>query len=159
MLPAIVFDYLLTCGAEFVGTVKRLAYCWPFTYNQQLKDDDKRTLVDPKGHSTLFLKWCKVGNSKPIFAAAFRNGSQRVATALSSLHKSHEWEGVILKPSEKVDYERDPKCLESRFFKRVDLGELLDPETSENEDEDEGDMAMSHLLNDVIVPYTLRQGE
>ena len=70
MIPVLVFTYLLMLGAEVVGTVKRMAQCWPFTFNQKLKESDKRTLIDTKGAPTLFLKWCKVGG-KYIFASAF----------------------------------------------------------------------------------------
>ena len=153
MLPNIVFEYLLACGAEVLGTVKRMANCWPFTYNQNVKESDKRTVIDPKGGTTLYMKWCKVGRSKPLFASAFRNGSQSVATAISSLHKSHEWEGIVYKPSERVEYEKDPSSLVPQFFQRVDLEEC-DPIPSEGER-----LAMLSLLDLNVVPYTLRQGE
>ena len=58
---------------------------WPFTFEQKLRNTDKRTLIDPKGASTLCLKWCKPG-TKYVFASAFRNGSGRVATAISTMH-------------------------------------------------------------------------
>ena len=74
MLPNLVFEYLLSCGAEVLGTVKRMAQCWPFTNKQNLKENDKRTVIDTKGAPTLFLKWCKAG-VKYIFASAFRNGT------------------------------------------------------------------------------------
>ena len=70
MLPNLVFEYLLSSGAEVVGTCKRMAQCWPFTYNQKVKPNDKRTHIDPKGSPALYLKWCKAG-SKYLFASAF----------------------------------------------------------------------------------------
>ena len=73
MIPAFVFTYLFMLGADVVGTVKRLAQCWSFTFNQKLKERNKRTFVYTKGAPTLFLKWYKVG-AKYIFASAFRNG-------------------------------------------------------------------------------------
>ena len=60
LLPSLVFKYLLQFGADVLGTVKRAAG-WPFTYNQNLKESDKRTLLSKKGASTLFLKWCQAG--------------------------------------------------------------------------------------------------
>ena len=99
MIPNLVFEYLIASGADIVGTVKRMAQCWPFTYDQKLKENDGRTLVDTKGAPTLYLKWCKAG-LKYVFASAFRNGSGKVATAISTMHTQHHWEGVALKPSE-----------------------------------------------------------
>mmetsp|Transcript_9542 Transcript_9542/g.12064 ORF Transcript_9542/g.12064 Transcript_9542/m.12064 type:complete len:91 (+) Transcript_9542:210-482(+) len=90
MLPSLVFDYILACGGEVVGTTKRIANCWPFTYQQVIdEENDKRTKIDVKGAPALFVKYCMAG-IKVLFAAAFRNGTERVATAISSFHKSHE---------------------------------------------------------------------
>ena len=54
-IPVLVFEYILACGADVVGTCKRMAVCWPFTYNQTLKENDKRTMIDMNGAPTLFL--------------------------------------------------------------------------------------------------------
>ena len=59
LVPSLVFDFLLTNGANVVGTVKRMAGCWPFTFDQKTTESDTRTKIDPKGAPTLFLKWCK----------------------------------------------------------------------------------------------------
>ena len=82
-MPSLVFKYLLQFGADVLGTVKRAAG-WPFTYDQNLKESDKRTLLSKKGASTLFLKWCQAG-AKAVFASAFRNGSDSIATAISTV--------------------------------------------------------------------------
>ena len=118
MIPNLVFEFLIASGAEVVGTVKRMAQCWPFTYDQVLKESDGRTLVDGKGAATLYLKWCKAG-FKYVFASAFRNGSGKVATAISTMHTQHHWEGVALKPSELVKYKDDNSSLTSKFFSRL----------------------------------------
>jgi hypothetical protein len=88
LIPSLVFDYLLSQGADVVGTVKRMAQCWPFTYAQVLKSSDKRHLINVKGAATLYLKYIKT-KTKYLFASAFRNGSERVATAISTLHSTH----------------------------------------------------------------------
>ena len=155
MLPNLVFEYLLSSGAEVVGTCKRMAQCWPFTYNQKVKPNDKRTHIDPKGSPTLYLKWCKAG-SKYLFASAFRNGLKSVATALSSLNNQHQWEGVVLKHSELANYKEDPKSLRSSFFQRVNLSGFA----GINSDESIAEKLLFEMLLDVIIEaYTLRQGK
>ncbi len=160
LVPSLVFDFLLTNGANIVGTVKRMAGCWPFTFDQKVTEDDTRTKIDPKGAPALFLKWCKgVGTSvrqsrgtRRLFASAFRNGSQKVATAISSLHAHHQWEGVALDPRELAAYKRDKKSLQSKFFGRVDDVFL-------GIEEDEERNKMKEILEERIVPMTLRQGK
>ena len=61
LVPDIVFNFFLTCGAEVLGTAKRLAKCWPFTYSQKVGESGKRTLLSEKGASSLFLKRCSDG--------------------------------------------------------------------------------------------------
>ena len=59
---------------------------------------------------------------RSVFAAAFRNGSQSVATAISTLHYGHEWEGVVLDNQELRAYKRNQSSLKKMFFRSVDLG-------------------------------------
>ena len=151
MLPSLVFKYLLQVGADVLGTVKRGAG-WPFTFDQKLKPNDRRTLVNKKGASTLFLKWCPAG-VKSVFASAFRNGSDRVATAISTIHNQHHWEAIVLHPAELRDYSEDFNSLRKKFFQFVHLPGLI-----EEEDEDASDV-MEDLQTRVIEPQTLRQGE
>ena len=154
MIPNLVFEYLISAGAEVVGTVKRMAQCWPFTYDQKLAGKhDKRTLIESKGAATLFLKWCKTG-AKYVFASAFRNGSGSVATAISTLHTQHQWEGIALDKNELAAYLKDRKCLKGKFFERV--SELDGVGSDESVEERE---KLDDLLENKIVPYTLRQGK
>ena len=167
MLPNLVFEYLLKNGAEVVGTIKRMAQCWPFTYQQKLKVGDKRTLVDVKGAPSLFIKWCTAGD-KAIFASAFRNGTDRVATAISTLHKGQVWEGIVMKNKEKEMYNANKQALISQFFRKVNgicfnsyLSEVPASET-DNEDEHKNDPVQTkvdELLEEKIEPITLRQGK
>ena len=162
MLPNVVFDYLLSRGANVIGTVKRMAQCWPFTFEQKLKENDKRTLIDVKGAPTLFLKVTRKG-TRNLFASAFRNGTGRVATGISSCHRRHEWEGVVLKPAELRAYNEDQTSLSPSFFQRVDN---LFPQESDDEEDESGDEEADYiidevdsLLNDTIVKETMRQGK
>jgi hypothetical protein len=153
MYPDMVFEFLLKQGAEVLGTCKRMAQCWPFTYNQKMKENDKRTWIDVKGAPTLFLKYCKAG-AKYVFASAFRNGTQSVATAISSMHKTHEWEGVAMNTSEYFSYQNDSSVLCNKFFSRVNMDGFYD----KSPDDDER-YVIQEFLNTKIVPYTLRQGK
>ena len=102
----------------------------------------------------MFLKWCKAG-PKYLFASAFRNGSGKVATAVSTMHTQHQWEGVVLNASELVSYKDDNSSLIRKFFARVsDLDEKY--ETSESDEEKE---VLNSILETKIEPYTMRQGE
>lgn len=150
LLPSLVFKFLIQAGAEVLGTVKRIAG-WPFTFDQKLKPSDKRTLVSKKGAATLFMKWCATG-TKAIFASAFRNGTDRVATAISTVHTQHHWEAIILKPAELREYKNDPTSLQKKFFEFVSLRDAI-----ENE-EDSVRLVMDEILEDRIDPITLRQG-
>ena len=86
MTPSLVFLYLLACGSQIVGTVKR-ALCWPYTYSQKItKSNDKRTLLDVKGAPTLFLK-CIKHTGRTVTASAFRNGSDSISTTISTIHR------------------------------------------------------------------------
>lgn len=172
MVPSIVIDYLLANGAEVCGTVKRMAQCWPFTYNQVLKENDSRTLVDVQGAPTLFLKYCTVGH-RHLFMSAFRNGSKSVACAVSSLHKNHHWEGVALVDSEVQEYKKDKRSLAKNFFEQVDLGadddddRLLDDSRMDDrrlshvnvEDWIEEEREVMGELKESIDMMTLRQGK
>lgn len=152
MIPQLVFEYLMASGANVLGTVKRITNCWPYTYNQKLSVNDKRTVIDCKGAPALFLKWCKFG-AKYIFASAFRNGSESVATAISTIHSCFQWEGVALKIAELLEYEKDDKSLIPLFFRRVaDLDGVAKEECQLETEE------MNNLM-EKIEPYTLRQGE
>lgn len=62
MVPTTVFNYLMAHGAIFVGTVKCMANCWPFTFaDQKVKENDtrRRMMVKTKGPATLFVKQIK----------------------------------------------------------------------------------------------------
>ena len=156
MLPSTVFEYLIGNGAEVVGTTKRMAKCWPFTFQQKLKDNDPRTLVDVRGAPTLYLKHCMVG-VKPVFASAFRNGTDQVATAVSSIHTRQEWEGIALKPSEKAMYDVDKEVLSTKFFRKVEG--ILPNVVRDSDDIAEEEEMIDELLSENIEPFTIRQGK
>ena len=130
---------------------------------QKVKESDQRTLIDHKGAATLFIKWCSVG-VKNIFATAFRNGTEGVATAVSTLHRGQEWEGIVMKPKELKLYNQNKQSLIPYFFEKVE-GIPYDPpsvQDSTDSDVNENDSVtakMKELLEETIEPFTLRQGK
>ena len=62
---------------------------------------------------------------KTIFASSFRNESGAVATALSTLHGNHQWEGIALFPSEILLYKEDSTCFASKFLVGIDIDDGL----------------------------------
>lgn len=151
--PNMVFGYVLKCGGNVVGTIMRLLACWPFTFKQTLKENDPRTLIEMNGAPSLFLKFSKK-ESKYCYSSAFRNGSGSVATAISTLHNHHQWEGVVLFERMRTEYEKDEKSLVNHFFVQV----VNNYDDNESADEIEK-KALCHLLASKIVPYTLLQGK
>ena len=153
MLPNIVFNFLIKNGSDFIGTTKRMAQCWPFTFDQKLKPTDQRRKIEPKGPPTLFVK--KVRRQiKNVFAIAFRNGSESVSTAISSIHRNHHWEGIVVNPVELQEYEVDPQnFMLSHSFSRV-KSDMLSNDETEGEKE-----LISHLIESVIDVQTIRDGK
>ena len=155
MVPSFSFDYMISNGGDFVGTVKRMAQCWPFTYKQTQKKNDKRTVVDVKGAPTLFLKYFKTP-VKCVFASAFRNGSESVATAILTLHCQHQWEGIALHPIELRKWNGDKTSLKASFLQRV-KGLITENGIIDSQSEEEKRL-MSELIEKIEVD-TLRQGK
>ena len=117
MTPSLVFLYLLACGAHIIGTVKR-ALCWPFTYDQNVKPNDKQTVVKSKGAPTLFLKNVK-STGRTVTASAFQNGSDSVSTTVSSLHQNFHWEGIAIDWKEAKDFDEYPSAMQDKIFPRL----------------------------------------
>ena len=106
--------------------------CWPFNFvndGRVINDKDKRTLLSVEGAPSLFIK--KVERFKTITSAAFRNGTSRIATAVSFLHRKHHWEGVALKPNLARLYNDNHDELSSKAFTKV-IGD------SEDDDKERG---------------------
>lgn len=154
MVPTLVFQYLIPCGGSFVGTTKRLLQGWPFTFNQEIKETDGRELVPMKGAATLYVKKIK-RHDKTIFSTAFRNGSGKVNTTISSIHRNHHWEGVAYYPSEARLYESKDRntrlAMVNRGLARVD--EI-------NPGANAADQGKINFIRDRVVKVlTIRQGK
>ena len=150
MVPKAVFDFLIANGGNVVGTVKRSLECWPFTFDQKMEESGNRSKIETRGPPTLFVK--TVSNSlKKVYATAFQNGTDRVSTAISYIHKNHHWEGIALNQAELKMYEVDKKSLRNLCFQRIE-SELLG-----NELESESEQ-IEFILNNEINPLTIRQG-
>ena len=72
------------------------------------------------------------------------------------MHTQHHWEGVVLDYSEFRKYNKDKESLLTDFFIRV---EGLDGNDDNNEESESKNEIMSELLQNKIIPYTLRQGK
>ena len=162
MLPKLVFNYLIKHGGDFIGTTKRTKECWPFTFNQKPSQNDKRKLIDLPGTACLFIKKVKEAR-KTIFSSAFRNGTGKVNTCVSSLHRNHHWEGTALYPHEADAYfDRDERSEWKRIrkekeFERVDNSKLNIPLLSTIDTDHQEEHVLQHIANSVR-PITLRQG-
>ena len=88
------------------------------------------------------------------FASSFRNGSGAVATALSTLHGNHQWEGIALKPSERLSYKNDSTCFASKFLVGIDIDDGVNKFTDDNIE-----VSLRNDIMDEIKPFTLRQGK
>ena len=111
----------------------------------------------------MFAKRVKEG-ARTLFSAAFRNGSGKVNTCVSSIHRDHHWEGTALIPSEAVAYydkdnrSRWNEILKANEFARVDNAKLNIRYLSEIEVAEEEDSIMETHLYRNVRPITLRQG-
>jgi hypothetical protein len=97
--PTLVY-WLLSCGAFIVRTLIR-AYCWPMTYRQEKKDEDKRTFLVTKGPPTLYLKRLQniSTRNQRLTIGAFRSGTDNISLAVSSKHHENQWDYLLLDPN------------------------------------------------------------
>ena len=116
MTIGLVFAYLITAGADLIGTVKR-ALSWPFTYDQKLGANDKHTKVESKGAPALFVKTVNE-SAKMVTASSFRNGSDSVSNTISTIHRGHHWEGIALNENHHQEYENDNTSMHRYTFNR-----------------------------------------
>jgi hypothetical protein len=156
-LPSVDFEFLVSNGANVVGTTKRLSQCWLFTFNQKIKQSDKRTHIDSKGAQLLYMKQATIGPGKKVWAAAFRNGSEAVSTAVSSLHSGFQWEDIRFNQNLVLKYIENSWTLKEMFFVSCaeDVGTDLLMHDLEHEDVP---LLETHLL-EKIHPVTLKQGQ
>ena len=91
-------------------------------------------------------------DNKKLYASAFCNGTNAVATGVSTLHQCFEWDAVLLYQKKFEEWRRDKVSFASKFFTLLELnGDLLcHDETASN--------LLKKCLQDEIKPCTLRQG-
>ena len=56
MVPHTIFPFLLYSGVNLIGTTKRLLQCFPFTFDQNVRTNDPRKIIDKNGGATLYVK-------------------------------------------------------------------------------------------------------
>ena len=81
-------NFFLQGGAGIHGTIA-WNLCNPFTFDQKLKDGDKRTNMPTTGGRMLFIKEAVV-HGIPLYAFAFRNVYKSVILTISSMFSGYE---------------------------------------------------------------------
>ena len=139
-------------GCNVVGTVKYSLECWPFTFDQKQRQSDARKKIDTKDPPTLFVK--SASNSlKKVHVIAFMNGTDRVSTAISSIHRNHHWEGIALSQRERIMYEEDNTSLRQFCIQRIESSAFhKDALIAETE-------LIDTILSEKVNPLTIRQGK
>lgn len=89
-----LLEYILDCGADVHGTVRRQNW-FKFTYDQDLKAGDDRIKVDKAGPSSLMTA-TTTASGRSITANAHRTGTGNVALTMSSLVHGNAWELVAI---------------------------------------------------------------
>jgi hypothetical protein len=154
-MKPLIISYLRAAGAMFTGTTMRIVENFPFTFNQKVSNNDKRKVVDHNGAPCLFVKRLKkkrgdVGSE--IYASAFRNGSGKVSTAISSIHRNHHWEGVARNLPDVIAYQNEILRAEMQK-KAISRIESLGFSSMSQEETD----AAENIITKVK-PITLEQG-
>ena len=100
-----------------VGTVKRTPDM-VLTYNQNLKKNDKRVLLDENGHKSAVRREYAPPSSTSMSALGYIDGNGKVALGSSTVHQSNHRELVLRKPSDrKINEEEEQNA--TRWFQAV----------------------------------------
>ena len=105
-----------------------------------------------KGPPTLFVK-AATNHVKKVYAIAFRNGTERVSTAISSIHRNHHWEGIALIQKEVLEYQENEACFFRKCITRIESPEIQSEELLEESD------LIDEIYDEKINPLTVRQGK
>jgi hypothetical protein len=110
-IAGLVFSFLLKCGANIIGTVKRSEW-FPFTYDKKDSNDpDKPLNIAKKGSKNAFYKKLKLrhlpdftnttATNGEVNAVAYRSGTgTTVSLAMSTIHRPHWWDFVTDNPKD-----------------------------------------------------------
>jgi hypothetical protein len=148
--PSLVY-FLLSCGAFVVGTLMR-NLCWPLTFSQERKENDKRTFLDPKGPPTLFLK--RLQNNKTrnqrLTIGAFCSGTENISLAMSSKYHENQWDCILIDPSDYDLYLTGE--LKMKSFVRLDI------EKHDEATEQHIEQMIAYLQAQKVKAITITQG-
>ena len=92
----------LRWGLDIEGSTLMRQQWAPMTYDQALKESDKRELIDQHGNKALFLKTTDV-NGRKLTAVAYRNGNGTVTLGLSTVNGNNHFD-CVLKLQRAKDY-------------------------------------------------------
>jgi hypothetical protein len=121
-------------------------------YNQEKKDNDLRTFLNPKGAPSLYLtrlEHAKTRNQR-LTIGAFRSGTDNISLAMSSKNHENEWDCILIDPRDYNLYCNNE--LKAKIFSRVDI--------EENDEETEANInqIMANLLEECVNAITITQG-
>jgi hypothetical protein len=85
------------------STWKRVAWN-PYTYDQQLRENDERTLIPVSGQKALYRKTYNQDNGANLTAHAYCDGNKHVTIGVSSEHREFHWDFVLRNPSDRKWY-------------------------------------------------------
>lgn len=112
---ALLFGFLLALGADILGTVMRCAW-FPFVYDTNLGEKDKRKDIPKKGHKASFLKAISKSGKK-LIAQAFRTGTNKVVLTMTTLVSRRSYNFDLQKPSDAQWYGDASLSSEDRWKK------------------------------------------
>jgi hypothetical protein len=136
---SLLFSFLLYCGANIIGTVKRNNW-FPFTFDRK-DEPGKAKNINCKGAKCVYYKKLKMkkvvssaGAHREILAVAYRNGSgNNVSLAMSSLHRANWWDLSLANQSDSkwyfqdtTQFERSARCFESFRGSEDDKAEQIE---------------------------------
>lgn len=101
-------------GGDLAATVQRQPG-WGFTYDQYLQSNDTRKLLNTQGCASQFVKFQKIHN-KTLTLSAFKNGTNTISLAISTLHSGHSWEGIPF--NNDCTYPSQSDCLKEIYINK-----------------------------------------
>jgi hypothetical protein len=90
-------------GLIEASTWRRVAWN-PYTYDQQLRENDERTLIPISGPKALYRKTYNHDNGTHLTAHAYCDGNKHVTIGMSSVQRENHWDFVLRNPSDSKWY-------------------------------------------------------
>ena len=105
----------LCSGAEILGTVMRCAW-FPFTYEQKMTPNDKRTDIPKKGHKAVHMKEV-THHGKKLVAQGYNTGTGKVVLSMPTFYRKRIFNFDLRHSSDARWYHDKTLSTEARFLK------------------------------------------